>query len=123
MTATKTELLERTRVLWEAALSEVRAGGLTDGETEGSSRVDVYEFAEKARHADDDLGELASWAFNQAVHVLARAEGASKDMRVLIRNVTLELFDEMMRSNLEHVSWEKEKLIRRNMPALLHDLN
>jgi hypothetical protein len=123
MTATKTELLERIRALWEAARIEVSASRSTDGEWEGASRLGVYECVSKLLPPNDDLADLASWAFNQSVDRLARAEGAPKNIRFLIGNVTLDMFDELMKSNLEHASWVEEELVWRNTPARLHDLN
>ena len=123
MTATKTEFLERIRTLWEAASLELGAQRSTDGQPESASRLGVYERVSKLLRPDDDLADLASWAFNQSVDRLARVNSAPKSMRVLIGSVTLDLFDEMMRSNLEHASWAEEELVWRNTPARLHDIN
>lgn len=123
MITTKTELLERIHSMWEAALTEISARRSIDAELESASRLDVYERVSKFLPPEDHLADLASWAFNQAIHKLANVEGAPKNMRVLIGSVTLDLFDEMMKSNLKHISWMKEDHIWSNTPARPHDLN
>ncbi len=123
MTATKTELLETSRERWKAAWLEAIADRSTGDQSERASRLRVYDGVSRQLPPDDDLADLAAWAFNQSVDRLATQEGAPKSIRVLIANVTLDLFDEMMRSNLRHPSWAEEELDWRNTPSRLNDVN
>ena len=123
MIATKFELLERTRALWNTAWSQLNAGRSQDAAHESVSRLDVYGCVSKLLPPEDDLADLAAWAFNQAIDRLASAEGVSKDVRLHIQNVSMNLFDEMMKSNLKHSSWAEEEIIWSNTPARPHDLN
>ena len=67
---------------------------------------------------DDEWTHLAIWAFHQALWALA--EKATTAKSVSRDDVTFDMFDHFLRSNLSHECWDKERQEYEASPLRIH---
>ena len=113
MAIEKGKLFERTRERWPLAVRVVPADGMPCFKSE-PSLVEVYRAIEAyceptgERTADDEWTALANWSFHQALWTLAERSNLERDIQR--DEVTFEMFDERMRSNLSDECWNAERI-------------
>lgn len=81
---------------------------------------EIYREIEKCIGSESDWSQLAAWSFHQALGNLIRLKHSQGCLHVLTKDVTFEMFDEMMLSNLEHETWASEREIYTALPTRLN---
>lgn len=70
------------------------------------------------RTQNDEWIQLANWAFHQALWALAK--GTVTERIIRREDVTFDMFDYWMRSNLSDESWEEERREYEDSPPRFH---
>jgi hypothetical protein len=123
MAIEKRKLFESTRERWPSFVEVVPADGLPSFKTT-PNLTDIYTAVEAAcesaseRTAEDEWIGLANWSFHQALWVLA--ENLGLQGKVFREDVTFEMFDAQMRSNLSDDCWRLERLEYEGSPSRIN---
>jgi hypothetical protein len=122
MAIDKAKLFERTRERWPLTVRVRPTNGVPPFDTQ-PCLVDVHGVIEASCApagewtAEDEWIALANWSFHQALWALAEGSGE----RHLHRDqVTFDMFDECMRSNLSDDCWNAERLEYKESPSRFH---
>lgn len=113
MAIEKNRLFETTRERWPSYVHVVPTDGWPTFETT-PTLSEIYDAVEAAcvpegdRTAEDEWIGLANWSFHQAFWALA--ENLGVEGKVFREEVTFEMFDEQMRSNLSDDCWNSERV-------------
>lgn len=100
MTIDKIALFEATKALWPAMVK------VSDNP---SARHEIYRANEGAFPQDDDWGQLALWAFHQALGVYEK-QALAKGLPLYPHEVAFNEFDTRMRANLNGADcWSDER--------------
>jgi len=113
----KNELFENVRARWPEQffiLSDQSA--LPSILTEPSDWT-VYKEIEKSVSEEGELLNLATWSFHQALNKLFRVSWEARSSVVRSNDVSFQLFDAQMLSNLSDSSWAIERAIYSRMPV------
>jgi hypothetical protein len=76
----------------------------------------IYSDIENAIPENDDWAHIAAWSFHQALGEFIHQHWAQQCHEVETRDVTLDMFDRMMTSNLLHESWSAERAVYHALP-------
>ena len=123
MAIEKRKLFERARDRWPSVVRVVPTDGVPRFNAE-PSLVEVYRAIEEACEppgewtSEDEWTGLANWSFHQALWALA--EQSSSERAIDREDVTFEMFDERMRSNLSDDCWAAERLEYEESPSRFH---
>lgn len=123
MAIEKRKLFERTRERWPLIVRVVPTDGVPCFEAE-PSLVEVYRAIEAyceptgERTAEDEWTGLANWSFHQALSAVA--ERSASERYIHREEVTFEMFDERMRSNLSDDCWIAERKEYEENPSRFH---
>ena len=122
MAIDKVRLFERTRERWPLTVRVLPTTGVPSFEAH-PCLVDVHEAVEVSCApagewtAEDEWIGLANWSFHQALWALAERSGE----RHLHRDeVTFDMFDDCMRSNLTDECWNAERVDYEESPLRFH---
>ena len=100
MTIDKIALFEATKALWPAMVK------VSDNP---SARHEIYRANEGAFPQDDDWGQLALWAFHQALGAYEK-QALAKGLPLYPHEVAFNEFDTRMRANLNGADcWSDER--------------
>ncbi|WP_374551841.1 hypothetical protein [Sphingobium yanoikuyae] len=96
MTAIKPQdVFERVKVFWPIEVS-----------TAGDNLNAIYWPLEDQFGSDDWL-QIAAWSFHQALWISAKKALSAGHQQMATSAVTIAAFDEQMRANLAHESWDE----------------
>lgn len=123
MAIEKIKLFEQTRERWPLTIRVTPTNGLPCFEAQ-PSLAEVYQDIEASCEPagewtrEDEWTKLANWSFHQAFWGLA--ERSSSGRHIGREEVTFDMFDEWMRSNLSDDDWSAERHEYEESPKRLH---
>jgi hypothetical protein len=123
MAIDKMKLFESTRDRWPSKFHITPTDGVTGFDAE-PELVGVYDRIAASCEPlgdyahDDEWTQLANWAFHQSLWALAK--GGATERVVRREDVTFEMFDDWLRSNLADDSWAEERREYEESPSRFH---
>lgn len=120
MLTSKKYLLDKVKIAWDVALSQVGHMHEVSHFPSKISLWDVYQLASGNIFQDDEWMELGIWALYQSLDSLHKNSLSEECNIVSIEGVTLDLFDSMMSANLADESWSDERTVWDALPTRLN---
>jgi hypothetical protein len=116
----KATLFQETQERWPKRISVFQQPGLIPHFETDPSTVDILIEIE-TDIGRDDWKLFAAWSFHQAIWVVCQSAAYHSRRYVLRDWVTIEMFDQKMRSNLLGKEWIPERIIWNKLPMVRED--
>lgn len=113
MSENAVELYERLRAGWPDHLDIIGKNKFGDGVLSNPSAFDIYRAFEEGLRLDDNLSQLAIWAFYQVVDEEIKKAFFRRQSLFLLKDVTFKKFDMKMMENLSHPAWAPYRYLYR----------
>ncbi|WP_425993749.1 hypothetical protein [Caulobacter sp. DWR1-3-2b1] len=112
----RNELFENVRARWPEELLILNEQIALPAILTEPSDWTVYKSIEKSISSEGEWINLAAWAFHQALNTLLHRSWEARSGVVRSNDVSFQLFDVKMKSNLADSSWAAERAIYSRMP-------